>query len=195
MRYTLALGAVSLIAVLSACSSMSVMTPSPRQVKEMVSRAASLDAKAFETMAKVASTPPLEMAENQSLTLILSGLPSEPGSPLAKDFRYAGAPNPAKLAQAIMPEGAEYASFIQPDYIVKVETNDSGKKDETRLTGKLSVQVKDLYELDVCYILEKASEGWKVVELSLPASGIKTVLGENGKWQAEGLPTPEGPTP
>ena len=195
MRYALALGPVFLLAVLSACSSMSGAIPSPQQVKKMVSRAASMEAKAFETMTKVASTPPVELAENQNLTLVLMGMSCEPETPLAKDFRYAGAPNPAKLAQAIMPKGAEYASFIHPDYIVKVETNDSGKKDETRLVGKLQVQVKELYELDVCYVLERTSEGWKVVELSLPASGVKTVLGENGKWQAKGLPTPEGPTP
>jgi len=195
MRYILPLASVFAIIVLSACSSMSGATPSPEQVKKMVSRAASMEVKAFETIAKATSTPPVEMAENQNLTLILLGMSSEPETPLAKDFRYQGAANPAKLAEAIMPKGAEYASFIHPDYIVKVETNALKKKDDTRLEGKLQVQVKELYELDVCYVLAKTSKGWQVVELRLPASGIKTVSGENGKWQAEGLPTPEGPTP
>jgi len=177
----------------------------------MISHAASIPNHVFDRLAQAgAFNMSLGDVKNQTLTqtLILTRfirLSDKPDDKQAQARRaeldmfpgQAGLAKPAALAEALCKgrpgtgglARAAYASFIHPEYVTDLTRNVQGDT----MTGTVSFEVKDVYRGRIQYTARRGADGWRVVDLCMPAWGLRTTLGSDGLWQAWVRPGPDGP--
>jgi len=168
--------------------------PSEDDLKELISRAASISVRQFHVLATAGMTPRhLSAQPSQPLTLAVL-TPMSGGPDLAEeDLRLLGPPGLGRtdrFAEAICPgveistdrpppaDTDQYASIIRPEYITACES----RLDEGRLTGTVRFRADDLYEGTVEFTALWKQDAWRVVEFRFPVSGHRTALTELGTW-------------
>jgi hypothetical protein len=156
-------------------------------VKTLAPEASSISQADAKKIFSAPKGPTLDSIKNQSLTLLFLSLrPKE--SPKAKEeFRYLakGLPKPSQIAEEITASRMlrlfrpKYVTFLHADRITKCTVKASGDKAQ----GTVAFKAPKLYEGKVHYKAKKTAKGWRIVEFSLPAHGVKTQLQASGLWK------------
>jgi len=172
--------------------------PGNKHIAEMVSKAASISPQLLGELLEMEIQPPWHLIENQSLTAVLLFGPvrwrvddeewQAKMPPIAGGMRKVG-----KAITGPSGDGSAYASVIRPEWVTSV----TRKEGQNRVSGTVSFDCS-LHRGRVNYVAERRDGRWRIVEISMPRSGIVTGLTNGGMWRAElaeppgsGLPAPE----
>jgi hypothetical protein len=77
-------------------------------------------------------------------------------------------------------EEAPYVSVIRPEWVTAITRKRHGK----RVKGVISFK-NDCYAGKVHYVAECSNESWRVVQISMPRSGLVSRVGKDGNWNVE----------
>lgn len=168
---------------------------SPSEARALIPEAASMSLADFQKLAGAAN-PTAAAFDNRSLSLVLLSLRMDEATAknaaAMADFHYLGeALNPVALAQAVsLSKNRGYATLIQPDFITDCTCSAS----EGAATGVISFRAEELYAGKIEFLARWNNGVWQIDEFRLPGYGIKTVRGEDGKWQRSDPPTKAEPS-
>jgi biopolymer transport protein ExbD/TolR len=176
---------------LAGCVTSAPDAPSAAQLKEMVSRAASLTPEQFELLGSGKAPVFVDWA-SQPFTLVMivpyKVVTKKPipvdfkplavgGAYAAQTFVNATAP---WLGESRKPGPDDYVSVIRPEYITRCTRVVEGDT----IRGTVFVRAEGAYEGTVDYVAGVGPKGWRIEELRLPKSGTRVTLTAQGKWVA-----------
>lgn len=158
------------------------------ELKIALVMAAHMPAKDLNKLAQSPAGPSSVDFRNQPLTLLLLTMNLVSRDDLSddqiKEISYTeGTLDPATLINSMLPTGIyryfyPAPSVIQLKYIQHLTCTIKGDT----ATGVVTIAAKP-WRMSPHYVARNINGKWKVVEFSLPANQIKTVLGEDGLWK------------
>jgi hypothetical protein len=158
---------------------------SEKQISAMVSEAAGIPPETLRAAIEMEAAPPLRRLENQSLTAVLLFGSLTTKSTL-EEFQAKGTVGPGTLvwvANGLLAQAGKdhsNASLIRPAWVTKVTRTG----DTNRTTGTVSFD-SPYCTGEVHYIAESRAGAWRIVELSMPDSGVVTRIDAAGRWRAD----------
>jgi hypothetical protein len=161
--------------------------------QELLPSAASMSSADFEKLASAQTVPRFDSIKSKTLTFVLLTLNPQTASAeneaVLEDFNFPtgnALPQPSEIAEVIYKSKAKgYATFLQPDLI----THCTCQSDGDTASGFVTFSAPDLYAGKVQFIARRNEGKWQIEEFHLTNYGIKTVLGNDGKWQQSPLET------
>jgi hypothetical protein len=159
-----------------------------KAIQMAIPRAASISRADWNKLAKSETAPSASNAESQTLGVLflVLPLPKERTAEHDAEFRFlAKMPKPSDLAKAYQPSRLTLlVTPLQASYIKHV----TAAVDRNRATGTIAYEAPGTYAGKVEYTARHAKEKWEIVEFRLPAWGMKTSLGDDGKWKISTVP-------
>lgn len=154
-----------------------------KAIRKAAPVASAIDYKDWTKLGTQATAPKPSDLENQPLALLFLCIPVFEKMTEAQtaelDFGPT-TPRPSDLANAFKPGFfAIHVTPLQPSYIKGV----SAKLEGETATGEISFAAEKVYSGKVSYTAKKTDGKWAIVEFRFPARGLKTTLGEDGKWK------------
>lgn len=167
--------------------------PAEEQLKALIPRATSINAREFEKLATDTKSPTKESFSEYSLSAAIMCLSVDRTQEVAgqDDFHYITGkdktPKPARLAGEMyrVIGAGRFRWVIKPVTVIHAEriTDFTAKINGDKATGTFAFRVPDLYEGKAKFTATKKKDGWEMQAFAMPGVKIHVARDDAGKWR------------